>query len=60
MQNFEHTPNQASRADVLRAEIEALRKNKIANTSDPEFAAEIQEEIEAREAKLREIEETRH
>ncbi len=59
MHNFEHTPTQGSRADLLRAEIEALRINKIANTSDPEFAAEIQEEIEARQAELDALE-TRH
>lgn len=59
MQNFEHSPNIASRAQILKTEIESLRLNKIANTSDSKFAAEIQEEIDAREAELRELD-TRH
>lgn len=59
MPNFEHSPNTESRAEAILAEIESLRQNKMANTSDPEFAAEIQEAIEEREAQLRELS-TRH
>ena len=59
MQKFESNQSDLSRADILRSDIKALQKNKIANTSDAKFAAEIQEEIELREAELRELE-TRH
>jgi FtsZ-binding cell division protein ZapB len=59
MPSFEQTPNNPSRVYVLQMEIDALRKNKIANTSDPEFAREIQEEIDVREAELQDLQ-TRH
>ncbi|MEK7462267.1 MAG: hypothetical protein AAB618_01725 [Patescibacteria group bacterium] len=59
MQKFESNQSDLSRADILRSDIKALQNNKIANTSDAKFAAEIQEEIELREAELRELE-TRH
>lgn len=60
MPNFERSTNPDSRIDALRAEIESLRLNKIANTPDSKFAGEIQEEIEIREELLKELEETRH
>jgi len=52
MFNPENAASSKPEKAQLQQKIEALRKTKIVNQSDPEYAAEIQEEIDRLEEEL--------
>jgi protein-arginine kinase activator protein McsA len=56
MHNPEDGSNKISRKSQLTSRIEELRKIKIVNQSDPEYAAEIQDEIDQLEVELQNLE----